>query len=309
MRLLHRESSLSVARIRSSQTHIITHRHLVSGYRFEASTAEGAILMLPEGASRTDLRSTGKFRNYAIKHGVSWYQFVNGTLQEEVRNGSLYLITGMDRAFSYGVASFSDPSGCPDTMSASFLTIGDDTSPIGRSYSWYTQDPIDRRTGRSKEGTKNQCVFIRGFKIALKESVFAGLFSGGVVLAEISRTGSSSAVKHSIPFAGGVLSPSANTYASSSTSSSSSSHSPPGLERRTDVLLGSLPGYSSRVLLLYFTCICRRIINLQIYTATVSSLGHDQQVSTFKGELHLFRANPLVTYRADDHREVKHSPR
>jgi hypothetical protein len=259
LRLLHRESSSVTTTRPLAQTHIITDRHLVSGYRFGASTAEGAILALPEGASRTNLHSIGKFRDYAIKHGVSWYQYVNQTLQREVRNGSLYLITGMDSATSYGVASFSDPSGCTDTVSASFLTVGDDTSPMGRSYVWYTQDPIDRRTGRSKEGTKNQCVFIRGFKIALKESVFTGLFSGGVVLAEISRTGSSSAVKHSIPFAGGGLPPNVDTdNASSSPSSSSSSHSPPAQKRRTalhgstdDVLLRSLPGNSSRVLFLH----------------------------------------------------------
>jgi hypothetical protein len=261
---------------------ITTHRHLVSGYRFEASTAEGAILMLPEGASRTDLRSTGKFREYAIKHGVSWYQFVNGTLQEEVHNGSLYLITGVDSATSYGVASFSDSSGDTGTISASFLTIRDDASHLGRSYSWHTQGCIARRTGKSKEGTKNQCVFIRGFKIALNESVFAGLFSGGVALSQIGRTCSSSNAKNSIPFAGGSSSPSANTTASSSMSSSSSSHSPPAQERLTalhdtadDVLLERLPGYFNRVLFFHFPLIRSRAINLQIY---VQPLYHPSDV-------------------------------
>jgi hypothetical protein len=240
--------------------------------------------VLPEGASRTDLRSTGKFREYAIKHGVSWYQYVNGTLQEEVHNGSLYLITGMDSATSYGVASFFDISEDTDTISASFLTVRDDASPLGRSYSWQTQGCIARRTGKSKVGTKNQCVFIRGFKIGLHESVFAGLFSGGVVLAQIGRTCSSPNAKHSIPFASGSSSSGANINPSSSSSmgTSSSSHSPPAQERRTalhgstdDVLLGSLPGHSSRVLFFYSTFMRSRAINLQIYTATVPSLGRD----------------------------------
>jgi hypothetical protein len=166
----------------------------------------------------------------------------------------------MDSAASYGVASFSDSSGATDTISASFLTLNqrirDDASPIERSYSWHTHDSIAHRTGKSEEGTKNQCVFIRGFKLALNESVFAGLFSGGVALSQIGRTCSSSTAKNSIPFAGGSSSPSANTTASSSMSSSSSSHSPPAQERLTalhdsidGVLLESLPGYSDRVLL------------------------------------------------------------
>jgi hypothetical protein len=166
----------------------------------------------------------------------------------------------MDSATSYGVASFSDSSGATDTISASFLTLNervrDDASPIERSYSWHTHDSIAHRTGKSEEGTKNQCVFIRGFKLALNESVFAGLFSGGVALSQIGRTCSSSTAKNSIPFVGGSSSPSANTTASSSMTSSSSSHSPPAQERMTalhdstdGVLLESLPGFSNRVLL------------------------------------------------------------
>jgi hypothetical protein len=231
--------------------------------------------MLPEGAARTDLHSIGKFRDYAIEHGVSWYQYVNQTLRREIRNGSLYLITGTDSATSYGVASFSDSSGATDTISASFLTlnegVGDDAS-IERSYLWHTHDSIASRAGKSEEGTKNQCVFIHGFKIALNESVFAGLVGGGVVLAQIGPTGSSTAAKHSVPFAGGSFLPSANTHASSSTSPSSAFHPPPAQERRTashgstdDVLLGSLPGNSSRVLFFCFIFILRkRAINLQI---------------------------------------------
>ncbi|KAJ7719775.1 hypothetical protein B0H14DRAFT_625435 [Mycena olivaceomarginata] len=45
------------------------------------SSKEAAVLLLPDGASRVNLRPLKEFRDYAIKHAQCWYEFVNGNLR------------------------------------------------------------------------------------------------------------------------------------------------------------------------------------------------------------------------------------
>ena len=86
--------------------------HSASGYRFTCcSTTEGAVLHLPDGASRKDLRNRKPdFRQCAIQNAFRWYQFANRHLGRDIPNGSLILVTGCDMTSSWGIASFSDVS-------------------------------------------------------------------------------------------------------------------------------------------------------------------------------------------------------
>ncbi|KAJ7279152.1 hypothetical protein C8J57DRAFT_1574360 [Mycena rebaudengoi] len=56
----------------------------------------GRRLLLPDGASRTDLRRKKKIQRLRLKHARAWYAFVNGDLERMVDNGDLYLVTGTD---------------------------------------------------------------------------------------------------------------------------------------------------------------------------------------------------------------------
>ncbi|KAJ7663617.1 hypothetical protein B0H17DRAFT_991423, partial [Mycena rosella] len=69
-----------------------------------------AVLLLPDGASRTDLRRKKRFRDYVLKHAQSWYAFVNGVLERMVDNGDLYLVTGIDKSASWSVAAVENHS-------------------------------------------------------------------------------------------------------------------------------------------------------------------------------------------------------
>ncbi|KAF8196289.1 hypothetical protein K438DRAFT_1760455 [Mycena galopus ATCC 62051] len=46
-----------------------------------STSKEAAILLLPEGGSRADLRCLKKFRDYAVKHAHHWYDFINRDLE------------------------------------------------------------------------------------------------------------------------------------------------------------------------------------------------------------------------------------
>ncbi|KAJ7572927.1 hypothetical protein C8J56DRAFT_760925, partial [Mycena floridula] len=140
-------------------------------FEFQTSSTEGAILMLPDGASRNNLLAQKKFRDHAVKHAVSWYRYVNETLEQDRRNGSLYLITGRDNAKSWGVTSFSDHEA--GSVSLKFISTQDTPGSSNVSYSWETQNSIPKRTGVCENGHQSQCVFLRGIKIALRKSLFA----------------------------------------------------------------------------------------------------------------------------------------
>ncbi|KAJ7138461.1 hypothetical protein C8R43DRAFT_842309, partial [Mycena crocata] len=66
-----------------------------------------AVLLLPDGGDSLDLRRKQLFRDYALKHADHWYRFLNIQLGRMIENGAIYLITGCDKATSWGVACFS----------------------------------------------------------------------------------------------------------------------------------------------------------------------------------------------------------
>jgi hypothetical protein len=150
-----------------------------AGLKFTSGTSEGGILVLPKGGESWDLESVGKLRDHALLHAYSWYRHVNVTLRRMAPTGSLYVVTGCDKAITWGVASFSSSlsgSGISFKVSAAQVT------ELGASYecSWERHSPAMVRVGPDfysggQQQPRNQCVFIRGFKISIQEGLRAKL--------------------------------------------------------------------------------------------------------------------------------------
>ncbi|KIL58031.1 hypothetical protein M378DRAFT_87041, partial [Amanita muscaria Koide BX008] len=72
-------------------------KDLIHGNRYTCSEPEGAILELPEGATRFEVRNKLLFKELAIHRGVEWYKY---TMERErdITNGSLYLVTSYTKA-------------------------------------------------------------------------------------------------------------------------------------------------------------------------------------------------------------------
>jgi hypothetical protein len=148
---------------------------------FSCPAKEGALLLLPQGGTRFDLGATDSLRDHAVKNARSWYRFVNAIPGLSIRNGSLYLVTGADKAVSWAVASYSNTT---EQTNLKF-TVADDT--YDTQYVWEPSDSgVDGlgigskglRTGplRSQGPSKqNQCVFIRGYRLQLNDSQFAAV--------------------------------------------------------------------------------------------------------------------------------------
>ncbi|KAJ7618627.1 hypothetical protein FB45DRAFT_169771 [Roridomyces roridus] len=136
------------------------------------SSKEAAVLLLPDGASRTDLRCLkNQFRDYALKHAHRWYAFVNGTLGMMIESGDLYLVTGMDKSTSWSVAAIEDHSeDCRISLKLKAAQIG--SAGTSCAWEWETTSSFansgPRRQPGEEDWTDNQTVFIRGFKITIR---------------------------------------------------------------------------------------------------------------------------------------------
>ncbi|KAJ7252903.1 hypothetical protein C8J57DRAFT_1661007 [Mycena rebaudengoi] len=73
---------------------------------FSCDGSQGAVLALPYGASLKKLRNVESVRAYAAKHAGRWYKYINGTRGRGLANGELYLVTGHEKAWSWGMASY-----------------------------------------------------------------------------------------------------------------------------------------------------------------------------------------------------------
>ncbi|KAG6375888.1 hypothetical protein JVT61DRAFT_2755 [Boletus reticuloceps] len=141
-------------------------------YGFTLSSSGGALLILPDGADRHDLRNHHRFLEVATQHGADWYRFAEEKVGQIIANDSLYLITGLYKTTSWSLAAFEKTAGTAD-YSAQFKIAQADGENIATTSTWDTTRALDWRVGpREKYEFPNQAVFIRGFKIALRTGMF-----------------------------------------------------------------------------------------------------------------------------------------
>ncbi|KAJ7471529.1 hypothetical protein B0H11DRAFT_2040381 [Mycena galericulata] len=144
---------------------------------FNSFEPTGAILALPYGSQMERLGTVGMMRRYAANNAESWYKYANQTRGRELANGSLYLITGCEKAKSWGMASFRDVVTAPhDKFQLVFTPTAD--ADAGYKYRWYTGPAHQKHADApSIDGTPlNQSTFIHAFAISLGEGIWGRLF-------------------------------------------------------------------------------------------------------------------------------------
>ncbi|KAK0196278.1 hypothetical protein F5146DRAFT_976150 [Armillaria mellea] len=139
-------------------------------FEFSCSTRT-AILVLPDGGELHDSRHPGLLRRYASENAHHWYQYFNDEQGMEIRNGSLYLVTGCDKYPSWGTACFHCPSDAR-SVSLRFLMAG--VGEVGGriSHRWEVQVGVHRRNHQhdASSDPANQTIFLRGFSISVREN-------------------------------------------------------------------------------------------------------------------------------------------
>ena len=144
-------------------------------YKFLA--AEGAVLQMPEGATLLEAENINVFYDIAVRHAENWYEYTIANRSRDVPNGSLYLVTGCIKTGNWGIGS---RYGQPAETDYLEFTSGDQSSRP--PYRWEKLGPIVTKVGPTATDIviadgeeRNQCVFLRGYKITLGRKLWKNL--------------------------------------------------------------------------------------------------------------------------------------
>ncbi|KIM79348.1 hypothetical protein PILCRDRAFT_565044 [Piloderma croceum F 1598] len=133
---------------------------------FTCSCNESAILVLPDGASDTNMRKPERLLDFLTADvALQWL--------DATESSSLILVTGCVKSRSWGVASVSN------TSRQVFVSLNFSAAQVGGrftgSYSWQSSNGGHHRDGpHPPSNTQNQCVFMRGFKMSSRKSLIPG---------------------------------------------------------------------------------------------------------------------------------------
>lgn len=124
-------------------------------------STEGAMLVLPQGASRQNLLPVETFRAHVRKYSAQWYTFGRDFLPS---TGSLFVVTGCDKTTSWGIATASTTSGAVG-ISLKFVMVGIAEGTLAPRYQWkdFGSATVRMSGNEWSPRTENQCIFIRGF--------------------------------------------------------------------------------------------------------------------------------------------------
>ncbi|KZP33705.1 hypothetical protein FIBSPDRAFT_669653, partial [Athelia psychrophila] len=141
-----------------------------------------------DGASSVDYRGLGKLCSYAMRNGESWYKFVNGELGLGAPNGSMCLVTGCDKSTTWRIASVPHGSSS-NTIALSFTAAQSVQARASYSFSKETNFPAFERAGPDLGGDdplpQNQCLFVRGLRIKVRENAVVRQLKGAVEVESI----------------------------------------------------------------------------------------------------------------------------
>ncbi|KAK7024997.1 hypothetical protein R3P38DRAFT_1057812 [Favolaschia claudopus] len=135
---------------------------LGSSITFKFGSAEGAILVLPDGASRQNLLPVESFRAHVRDSSTEWYRYARNWLSA---SDSLFVVTGCDKTASWAIATASATTGTIG-FSLKLSVVGMAEATLGPRYQWMDFGSATVRTSSpcdTLSGNENQCIFIRGF--------------------------------------------------------------------------------------------------------------------------------------------------
>ncbi|KAJ7810745.1 hypothetical protein B0H13DRAFT_2475895, partial [Mycena leptocephala] len=136
-------------------------------FLFSCRPPQGALLALPHGSHLQKLENLDNLRRYAAAHAESWFKYINGPRGRGL-DGSLYLVTGCEKAPSWGLASF-------HTAENAFQLSFKPTAGAG-GYRWRGNPARKRYHDPSPMHDLNQTIFIHGLSISLGTGIWARMF-------------------------------------------------------------------------------------------------------------------------------------
>ncbi|KAF7369461.1 Pleiotropic drug resistance ABC transporter protein [Mycena venus] len=130
------------------------------GFGFNCRPPQGAILALPYGSRLEKLLSLQPMRIYAATHAKSWFKYINGRRGREL-DGPVYLVTGCEKAQSWGMASFHNVG---ETFELAFTPV-----PAGVGQYVWRGNPAQKKSYHPStiiDAPWNQTMFIHALTIS-----------------------------------------------------------------------------------------------------------------------------------------------
>ncbi|KAJ7019820.1 hypothetical protein C8F04DRAFT_325795 [Mycena alexandri] len=147
-------------------------------FAFSCDAPQGAILALPHGGHLEKLENLETIRAYAATQAESWYKYITEVRGRALTNGTLYLVTGCEKAESWGMSSFYSvdnkfqlafkPRIRPDSTSQ-YRWSGVHGHQLPAQHKSFDPPPNGRQL--------NQTTFIHGLSISLGVGLWAKLFA------------------------------------------------------------------------------------------------------------------------------------
>ncbi|KAJ6561054.1 hypothetical protein DFH09DRAFT_921083, partial [Mycena vulgaris] len=164
-------------------------------YLFRCMGPSGAVLALPHGSHLEKLENVEPVRRYAAKYAESWYRYINGDRGRGLANGALYLITGCEKSWAGGMASFENVA--PEQVGFQFSFRP--TTTDGYGYRFQSGTPARTKHFGEEQLPMNQTTFIHGFSISLGEGTWGRLF-GDATVSEITNFQTRNSQNIFVPF-------------------------------------------------------------------------------------------------------------
>ncbi|KAF8179143.1 hypothetical protein BJ912DRAFT_645648 [Pholiota molesta] len=126
--------------------------------QFSTSSREGAVLILPNGTTREELVDSSRIYQYIKDHATSWYQRLNGSedecIESPIPNGTLWVVSGVDRTDSYRMAAFPYGSGLTKSTSKTTQFRYNGSSSTSPWQGDSNLRPMHYRSGNYSDGTQ-----------------------------------------------------------------------------------------------------------------------------------------------------------
>ena len=155
--------------------------NVYSSPAFQCSGDEGAVLVLPTGATIYSAMNLLHFQKLSSRHAIDWYKYALDS-GRDISNGSLYLITECTKSANWGTAVFYPRRTEHDKLQFIF----DDGL-----CQWERRGKIEAKSGPgpkdihvSDDEEPNQCVFLRGYKIMLRADIWDKLRTDAGAMAQ-----------------------------------------------------------------------------------------------------------------------------
>ena len=144
---------------------------------FDSKSREGAILILPRGASRQDMIATDRLHEYVQRNAPHWYQVMNGYADYSFHpNGSLVIVTGCDKTTDWANASFSNTEKKSHRIGLRYTWKPNYDLP----WAYYDHADVHWFQPQKDEVISaflNHCVFVRTLRVSLSSISWAKALS------------------------------------------------------------------------------------------------------------------------------------